>query len=57
MVKLCYVEKVLSFFQSNEPCTCALCTFWGLGITPKIPSGGHASLGSMQQPQRLTLNC
>ena len=30
---------------------CALCTFWGSGITPKTPSGGHASLGTTHQSQ------
>ena len=28
---------------------------WGSGIAPKTPSGGHASLGMMQQLQRFTL--
>ena len=43
-------------FQSNAPCTCTLCTFWGQGIiTPKTPSGGHASLATTQQSQRVTL--
>ena len=36
-------------------CTPTLCTFWGLGITPKTPSGRHASLVTMQQSQRVTL--
>ena len=56
MVKLCYVEKILSFFQSNAPCTCTLCTFWGSDITPKTPSCGHASLGMTQQSQGVTLS-
>ena len=42
-------------FQSNAPCTCTLCTFWGLDITPKTPSGGHTSLGMTQQSQRVSL--
>ena len=42
-------------FQSNAPCTCTLWKFWGLSITPKTPSGGHASLGTTQQSQRVTL--
>ena len=29
---------------------------WGSGITPKTPSGGHASLDTTQQSYRLTLN-
>ena len=54
MVKLCYVKKCCHF-QSNAECTCTLCTFWELGITSKTPSGGHASLGTTQQSQRVTL--
>ena len=53
-IMLCRKKCVI--FQSNAPCTCTLCTFWGLGITPKTPSGGHASLGTTQQSQRVTLN-
>ena len=55
MVKLRYVEKYYVIFQSNAPCSCTLCTFWGLGITPKTPTGGHASLSTTQQSQRVTL--
>ena len=29
--------------------------FWGSGITPKTLSGGHVSIGTTQQSQRLTL--
>ena len=54
MVKLCYVEKNSVIFQSSAPCTCTLCTFQGLGITPKTPSGDHASVGMTQQSQRVT---
>ena len=43
-------------FQSNAPCTCTLCTFWASGIALKTPSGGHASLGTTQQSQEVTLN-
>ena len=32
-----------------------MCTFWGLGITPKNASGGHASFAMTQQSQRFTL--
>ena len=33
------------------------CVHFGeLGITPKTPSGGHASLGTTQQSQRVALN-
>ena len=42
-------------FQINEPCTCAFCTFWGVGSTPKSPSGRHASVGMTQQSERLAL--
>ena len=49
------MQKHSVIFQSNVPCTCTLCTFWGLGITPKPPSGSHASFGTTQQSQRLTL--
>ena len=38
-------------FQSNAPCACRLCTFWGLGITPKTPIGGHVSLGMTTIPK------
>ena len=48
-------RKKCVIFQSNAPCTCTLYTFWGLGITPKTPSGGHASLATTQQFQRVTL--
>ena len=44
-------------FQGNAPCTCAFCTFWGIGITPKTPSGRHASFGTTQQSLRVALNC
>ena len=43
-------------FQSNEPCTYAFCTFWGVGIEPKPPNGRHASVGTTQQSERLALN-
>ena len=52
-IMLC--EKISVIFQSNAPCTCTLCTFWGLGITPETPSGGHASLATTQKSQRVTL--
>ena len=52
-IMLCKKNSVI--FQSNAPCTCTLCTFWGQGITPKTPSGGHASLATTQQSQRITL--
>ena len=48
-IMLCRKNSVI--VQSNAPCT-----FWGSGITPMTPSGGHASLGTTQQSQRLTLN-
>ena len=50
------LENNYVIFQINTPCTFTLCTFWGLGITPKSPSGGHTSLDMMQQSQRVTLN-
>ena len=50
---LCRKNSII--FQSNAPCKCTLGTFWGLGITPKTPSGGHASLATTQQSQRVTL--
>ena len=53
-IMLCRKKCVI--FQSNAPCTCTLCTFWGVGITPKTPSGGHASLSTTQQSQRITLS-
>ena len=53
-IMLC--RKNSFIFQSNTPCTCTLCTFWGLGITPKTPYGGHTSLGMTQQSQRITLS-
>ena len=49
------MQKKSVIFQSNAPCTCAFCTFWGLGITPKPRSGRHASVGTTQQSERLTL--
>ena len=48
-------RKTSIIFQSNEPCTYAFCTFWGFGITPKHPSGRHASVGTTQQSERLAL--
>ena len=50
---LCRKNSVI--FQSNAPCTCAFCTFWGVDITPKPPSGRHASVGMTQQLERLAL--
>ena len=52
-IMLCGKNSVI--FQSNAPYTCTLCTFWGSGITPKTPGGGHASLGTTQQSQRVAL--
>ena len=52
-IKLCRKKSVI--FQSNAPCTCAFCTFWGVDITPKPPSGHHASVGMTQQLERLAL--
>ena len=49
------MQKNSVIFQSNESCTCAFCTFWGVGITPKPPSGCHASVGKTQQSERLTI--
>ena len=49
------MQKKSVIFQSNEPCTCKLCTFWGSGITPKTPSGRHASVGTMQQSERILI--
>ena len=40
-IMLCRKKSVS--FQSIAPC--AWCTFWGLGITPKTPSGVHVLLG------------
>ena len=47
------MQKKSVIFQSNEPCTCTFCTFWGVGITPKPPSGHHASVGMTQQSEIL----
>ena len=49
------MQKKSVIFQSNGPYTCAFCTFWGVGITPKSPSGHHASVGMTQQLERLAL--
>ena len=51
---LCRKNSVI--FQSNELCTYAFCTFWGVDIAPKPPSSHHASVGMMQQSERLALN-
>ena len=45
MVKLCYIENN----SVNAQCTFTLCTFWGLGIIPKMSSGDHASLNKKPQ--------
>ena len=50
---LCRKNSVI--FQSNEPCTCAFCTVWGVDSTPKPLSGRHASVGMTQQSERLAL--
>ena len=58
MVRLCYVEKNSAIFLSIALITLAnMCTVykWESGITPKTPSGGHASVGTTQQSQRLAL--
>ena len=45
MVQLCYVENISIIFPSNTPVTLVCTVHTGeLGITPKTPSGGHASL-------------
>ena len=49
-------RKKIVIFQSNEPCTYAFCTFWGVGITLKSPSGRHASVGTMRQSEGLALS-
>ena len=49
------MQKNFCHFQSNELCTYAFCTFWGVGITSKPPSGHHASVGRTQQSERLAL--
>ena len=36
-IMLCRKNSVI--FQSNALCTCTLRTCWGLGTTPKTPSG------------------
>ena len=51
---LCRKHSII--FQSNEPRTCAFCTFWGVGIKPKPPSGHHASVGTTQQSERLAMD-
>ena len=55
-IMLC--RKNSAIFLSSAPITLVnMCTGykWGSGITPKNPSGGHASLGMTQQSQSLTL--
>ena len=55
MVKLCYVEKILLFCKAIHCVHVHFVHFWGVGITPKTPSGCHVSVGATQQPQRVTL--
>ena len=49
------MQKKSVIFQCNEPCTCTLCIFWGVGITPKTPSGRQASVGTTQQSERILI--
>ena len=54
MVTLCYVEKNLSFFTVMHYVH-VLCVHFGDQALHQTPSGGHASLGTTQQSQRVAL--
>ena len=53
-------RKKSTIFVSNAPIRLVnMCTEykWGSSITPKTPSGGHASLDATQQPESHVLLC